>query len=366
MAEFSLENRLSPVPPSQGCWYLSGPTAAGKTKVGVELAQRLNAEIVSLDSMALYREMDIGTAKPSAEDKRRVRHHLLDLVPPTEEFSLSDYIDAAHADIAEIKGRGREVLFVGGTPLYLKSLLRGLYQGPPADWDFRAKIDQELQSLPLAALHERLQVIDPLLAARLHPNDKRRIVRGLEVFKLTGQRLSHLQTQFDEGRPASDVKVFVLSWPRDELHRRIDDRVEQMFGAGLVEEVQTLLAKYGALSRTAMQAVGYREVIEWLEGSGKSGAGWVERSADPRVATFAEQMSGRHSTSLPACVSGREGDLDTPYTYAACIDRVKARTRQFARRQETWFRALSECTIVSVGPTLNPAEIADQILNGSR
>src|SRR5262245_10362439 len=224
MAEFSLENAPSPAPPALDCWYLTGPTAAGKTKVGVELAERLCAEIISLDSMALYREMNIGTAKPSPIDLARLPHHLLDLVPPTEEFSLSEYVDAAHTAIADIKSRGREVLFVGGTPLYLKSLLRGVYQGPPADWEFRANIEHELETLPLTALHERLQVIDPLLAAKLHPNDKRRIVRGLEVFKQTGQRLSHLQTQFDEGRPASVTKVFVLSWPRDELHRRIDAR----------------------------------------------------------------------------------------------------------------------------------------------
>src|SRR5262245_46331626 len=228
MAEFSLEfaptGHPAPAPPALDCWYLTGPTAAGKTAVGIELALRLNAEIVSLDSMALYQGMNIGTAKPSAADRARVAHHLLDLVPPTEDFSLSEYIRAAQPAIADIKSRGRAVLFVGGTPLYLKSLLRGVYQGPPADWDFRGQIERELQTLPLAALHQRLQVIDPLLAAKLHPNDKRRIVRGLEVFKQTGQRLSHLQTQFDEGRPASATKVFVLSWPRDELHRRIDAR----------------------------------------------------------------------------------------------------------------------------------------------
>jgi len=260
----SVDKALAPVPPAADCWYLTGPTAAGKTQVGVELALRLGAEIISLDSMALYQGMNIGTAKPPPVDQARVQHHLLDLIPPTEEFSLSEYIDAAHAAIADIKGRGREVLFVGGTPLYLKSLLRGVYQGPPADWEFRQQVDRELEALPLAALHERLQVIDPLLAAKLHPNDKRRIIRGLEVFKLTGQRLSHLQTQFDEAQSASSANVFVLSWPRDELHRRIDTRVEQMFATGLVEEVRGLLSRYGTLGRTAMQAVGYREVIEYV------------------------------------------------------------------------------------------------------
>src|SRR4051794_16484019 len=287
MVDFQLENGPSPVPPAVDCWYLTGPTAAGKTQIGVELALLLNAEIISLDSMAVYRGMDIGTAKPPASQRQRVPHHLLDVAAPSEEFSLSEYIDAAHAAITDIKGRGREVLFVGGTPLYLKALLRGVYQGPPADWEFRQQIERELRSLPLAALHERLQVIDPLLATKLHPNDKRRIVRGLEVFKLTGQRLSHLQTQFDEGRAASDVKVFALSWPRDQLHLRIDARVEQMFVTGLVAEVRQLLATYGSLSRTAMQAVGYREVSEYLSEQETGDRGqetavrWDERSARP-------------------------------------------------------------------------------------
>jgi tRNA dimethylallyltransferase len=209
------------------------------------------------------------------------------------------------------------VLFVGGTPLYLKSLLRGVHQGPPPDWEFRASIERELQSLPVAALHERLQVIDPLLAAKLHPHDKRRIVRGLEVFKLTGQRLSHLQTQFDEGGLASTAHVFVLSWPRPELHARIDSRVEQMFQSGLVEEVKALLQKHGTLSRTAMQAVGYREVLEHLQ---------------------------------------------NPESLAFCMDRVKARTRQFARRQETWFRALSECSFVSMHSDFDPLCVAEDII----
>jgi tRNA dimethylallyltransferase len=330
---------LRPAPPALDCWYLTGPTASGKTKIGVELALRLNAEIVSLDSMTIYQGMDIGTAKPSAEDRSRVPHHLLDLVPPSEDFSLSEYIDAAHAKIAEIRSRGKEVLFVGGTPLYLKSLLRGVYQGPPADWNFREAIERELQSLPPEALHERLQIIDPLMAAKLHPNDMRRIIRGLEVFKLTGQRLSHLQTQFDEGRPASQAKVFVLSWPREELHQRIDARVEQMFAAGLVEEVRSLLVKYGKLSRTALQAVGYREVIEYLR---------EQKTGDRRQETGRENLPLSPSPSLPL---------------APCLDRVKARTRQFARRQETWFRSLSECTLVPMHTDAAPAVVAAAIAN---
>lgn len=330
-----------PAPPALDCWYLTGPTAAGKTRVGVELALRIGAEIISLDSMALYQGMDIGTAKPSAEDRSRVPHHLLDLVPPTKDFSLSEYIDAAHAAIADIKSRGREVLFVGGTPLYLKSLLRGVYQGPPADWEFRRQIDVELERVPVEALHQRLEVIDPLLAAKLHPRDKRRIVRGLEVFRLTGQRLSHLQTQFDEAPPAAARKVFVLTWPRDELHRRIDARVDQMFAAGLVEEVRGLLAKYGTLSRTAVQAVGYREVVEFLGGRGSRRA---------------EETGNRGQGTEDRGIE----------TLAACIDRVKARTRQFARRQETWFRSLAECRPIEMREGVTAADVADTIIAATK
>jgi tRNA dimethylallyltransferase len=302
--------------------------------------------------MALYQGMDIGTAKPSAEDRSCVPHHLLDLVPPTEDFSLSDYIDAAHAAIADIRGRGREVLFVGGTPLYLKSLLRGVYQGPPADWDFRRQIDAELERVPVESLHQRLEVIDPLLAAKLHPRDKRRIVRGLEVFRLTGQRLSHLQTQFDEAPPKAATKVFVLTWPRDELHSRIDARVDQMFAAGLVEEVRGLLAKYSSLSRTAVQAVGYREVVEMLEDRGQR----TEDSLGGRGSRRAEVSGGRKPTEATED-RGQKTEDRREETLASCIDRVKARTRQFARRQETWFRSLAECRPIE----MKDAEDAEQV-----
>lgn len=303
--------------PALDCWFLTGPTAAGKTSVGLELARRLDAEIVSLDSMAIYRGMDLGTAKPTISQREMVPHHLIDIVDPDEEYSLAQYVEAAHGCIREIRGRGREVLFVGGTPLYLKSLLRGIFEGPPADWELRNQLEAELEEVGLEALHERLALVDPLSAARLHPHDKRRIIRALEVFRLTGQPISHLQMQFDEGRPAEQCKVFVLDWPRPLLHRRIEARVERMFSDGLVDEVRGLLDRHGELSRTASQAVGYREVIEHLRG---------ERNL------------------------------------AETIEQVKVRTRQFARRQETWFRSLSECRRVPQREDLSPAEVADEIL----
>jgi tRNA dimethylallyltransferase len=299
------------------CWYLSGPTAAGKTSVALELARLLDAEIISLDSMAIYRGMDVGTAKPTADQRRQVPHHLLDLIDPHEEFSVSQYVESARAAIGDIRGRGRQVLFVGGTPLYLKALLRGIFKGPPADWAFRQQVEEELSEVGLTVLHERLRQVDPLSAAKLHPNDKRRIIRALEVYKSTGQPISHLQTQFDEGTPAERCKVFVLGWPRDVLHRRIDARVDRMFSQGLVEEVQRLLGQHGTLSRTASQAVGYHEVIAHLQG---------------------EQ-------SLP----------DT-------VQLVKNRTHRFARRQETWFRSLCECRLVPQQEGVATIEIAQSIV----
>ena len=140
--------------PIKDCWFLTGPTASGKTQVGVRLAKKINAEIISLDSMAIYREMDIGTAKPTSDETAEVPHHLIDIVDPTEDYSLANFLDAAHECAAEIRSRGHEVLFAGGTPLYLKSLLRGLFEGPPPDWEFRKQVRAEAEQVGVEALHE--------------------------------------------------------------------------------------------------------------------------------------------------------------------------------------------------------------------
>ena len=308
---------INSTPPTTDCWYVTGPTASGKTQIGLQLAERLDAEIISLDSMAVYQQMDIGTAKPTTQQRQIVPHHLLDVVSPDTDFSLSQYVNEAHLAIGRIRQAGRQVLFVGGTPLYLKSLLRGIYEGPPADWGFREQIEKELEEAGVESLHQRLAQVDPLTAHRLHPHDKRRIIRALEVHKITGQPISHQQEQFDEGRPADKCRVFVLGWPRPTLHSRIEQRVETMFTSGLVEEVQQLLEQYQSLSRTASQAVGYREVIEMLQ----------------------------EGTSLEAT-----------------IERVTIRTRQFARRQETWFRSLSECRRVERAGVNDPMDIVNEMI----
>ncbi len=298
------------------CWFLSGPTASGKSAVALALAPEIGAEIVSLDSMALYRGMNIGTAKPSPAERAAVPHHLLDVIDPDEEYSLAQYVAAAHGAVDDIRSRGRTPLFVGGTPLYLKSLLRGIFEGPPADWELRRQLQELARSEDAQALHARLAQVDPVTAHRLHPRDTRRIIRALEVWEKTGQSITALQQQFDRARSAEACRVFVLQWPRAELAARIDARVDAMFAAGLVDEVGRLLAGGRSLSRTASQAVGYREVNEHIQG--------VRGLADTVALT-------------------------------------KLRTRQLAKRQMTWFRSLCECRLVAVGGMLDAAEIAARI-----
>jgi tRNA dimethylallyltransferase len=299
-----------------GCWCLTGPTASGKSAVGIELARRINAEIVSLDSMAVYRGMNIGTAKPSLAERQAIPHHLIDIVDPWEDFSVAQYLALADDAIRQIRSRGREPLFVGGTPLYLKTLLRGLFSGPDADWAYRNQLEAVALRDGTSELHRRLSVIDPVAANRLHPNDKRRLIRALEVHHRIGRPISEQQRQFSGPPTANQRAVWVLDWPRAQLHDRIDRRVEGMFAAGLVDEVRALLAADRPFSRTAQQALGYREVIEHLAGK----------------------------TDLPTT-----------------IDLVKLHTRQFAKRQLTWFRSLAECRWIQVAEPLNASEIAERI-----
>lgn len=303
-------------PPLRQAWFLTGPTSSGKTSLAIAVAERLGAEIISLDSMSIYRGMDIGTAKPTPEQRARVPHHMLDVVEPTESFSVSSYVLAAHAVAQEIRARGRRVLVCGGTPLYLKSLIRGLFLGPQPDWEFRTAIESYLADHGGEALQARLAQVDPLLAHKLHPNDYRRMIRALEVAKVTGQPLSHWQQQFETPADPLEFPVAVLKLDRAWLHQRINQRVERMLAGGLVEEVAGLISQYGQLGRTAAQAVGYREVLEHL--------------------------SGQH-------------------TLAETTNLIQAHTRQFARRQEIWFRGLKELQPVALTPDSSVDQLADRV-----
>jgi tRNA dimethylallyltransferase len=281
---------------------LTGPTGSGKTQLGLELAERLGAEVVSMDSMALYRGMDIGTAKPTPEERRRVPHHLLDVLDPWESASVAWWLAQATRWCDDVRARGKRVLIVGGTPLYLKALLRGLFRGPPADAELRGRLAGEAEADGPQALHDRLARVDPAAASRLHPNDLRRVIRALEVWELTGRPISSWQGQWRDqpssaGQPGTPTCLW-LDLPRADLYARINARVERMFAGGLVAEVRALQALPRPLSREAAQALGYKEVIGHLEGR----------------ASLAETVA-----------------------------LVQVRTRNFAKRQVTWFRHLPEC-----------------------
>jgi tRNA dimethylallyltransferase len=305
------------IPARLDAFYLTGPTASGKSAVGLELAERLDAEIISLDSMAVYRGMDVGTAKPTADETARIPHHLLDLVDPDQAFSLADYASAAHRAIDDIRSRGKTPLFVGGTPLYLKALLRGLFVGPEPDWGLRRSLLELSERSGGEVVHQRLAEVDPVTAGRLHPNNLRRVIRAIEVFEQTGRPISEHQRQFEVAHSSDECRVVVLDWPRNVLNDRIDRRVEAMFAAGWIDEVGRPLSDGRKLGRTASQAVGYREIIDHLEG---------------------------------------KADL------AATIDRIKMRTRQFAKRQLTWFRSLPECRWLAMQPNELAAETAARIV----
>ncbi|MBN1489016.1 MAG: tRNA (adenosine(37)-N6)-dimethylallyltransferase MiaA [Phycisphaerae bacterium] len=247
--------------------FILGCTGCGKGRVGRALARRLDAEIVSVDSMKVYRRMDIGTAKPSAEERAEVPHHLMDIVEPSESFSAARFVEAADAAIAEIAGRGRRILAVGGTCLYIKSLTEGLFEGPGADPAIRATLRERAAAEGSAALHAELQRIDPVAAERIHPNDLRRIERAIEVFQLTGTPISELQKQWDQSRTRYDCRFWGLRREKLEQSQRINLRVHRMIEIGLVDEVRALLAEPAGLSEVAAQAVGYAEISAHLRGA---------------------------------------------------------------------------------------------------
>lgn len=287
-------------PLAADCWFLSGPTASGKSAIAVDLALRLDAEIVSVDSMAVYRGLDVGTAKPPPEDRHRIRHHLLDVVAPAESYSVARWLADVTAALADCRSRGRRILFVGGTPLYLRALRDGLAPAPAADEAFRRQMLDEIAGGGSAAMHRRLAAVDPAAAARIHPHDAKRIIRGLEVAHVTGRPLSTLQVP--QPHPVFETQFLVRDLPRRLLAHRIDRRVEQMFATGLLEETEAALRLPGGIGQTARQAAGYAEALDVL-------AGRIDRSE--------------------------------------AIRRTQQRTRQLAKRQLTWLRSFRHAIWVS-------------------
>lgn len=297
--------------------FIIGCTASGKAGLGRELARRTGGEIISMDSMKVYRRMDIGTAKPSPAVRAEIPHHLIDVVEPSEEFSVARYVEIAEAAIAEIQRRGRPIFIVGGTPLYLKSLSEGLFPGPGADPEIRARLAQFAAREGSPMLHERLRQIDPPAADRIHPNDLRRLIRALEVYELTGRPISELQAQWDRGRKRYECVYFGIRREKEDQHHRVNDRVRQMMVAGFLDEVRSLLAEPKPLSTAARQALGYVELIGHLE--------------------------GRHAL-------------------ADAVELIKINTRQFAKAQRTWFRRFRETEWIDVSRTDTAESVADDLI----
>ncbi len=272
---------------------LLGPTAVGKTEIAIQLARRLNAEIVSVDSRQIYRQMDIGTAKPTAEEQRAARHHLIDCVDISEAFSVADYQSLVDAAITDIQNRDKRVLLVGGAGLYFRAIVDGLFEGPGADPSLRKRLEEEAAQFGVDTLHKRLQTCDPESAERIHPNNLVRVIRALEVYELTGTPMSELQQQWHPEKQRYPFIAFGLTMPRALLYRRIEQRVDVMLANGLIAEVESLLAAGYARDSVALQSFGYRELIAYLDGN---------------------------------------------FTYLEAISQLKQNTRRFAKRQLTWFR----------------------------
>ena len=272
---------------------LLGPTAVGKTEIAIQLAQHLNAEIVSVDSRQIYRQMDIGTAKPTTEEQQAARHHIIDCVDIAQSFSVADYQSLADAAILDIQNRGKQVLLVGGAGLYFRSIVDGLFEGPGADVTLRKQLAQEAAQHGVEVLHDRLRACDPESADRIHPNNLTRVIRALEVYELTGMPMSEHQQQWHHEKQRYPFTAFCLTMPRTQLYHRIEQRVDVMLANGLIAEVEALLAAGYSQETFALQSFGYKELIAYLDGR---------------------------------C------------TYLEAVEQLKQNTRRFAKRQLTWFR----------------------------
>ncbi|MCP4592268.1 MAG: tRNA (adenosine(37)-N6)-dimethylallyltransferase MiaA [bacterium] len=297
--------------------FIFGCTGCGKGGLGRALAERLEGEIVSVDSMKVYRRMDIGTAKPSAEDRARIPHHLIDVAEPAEEFSVGRFVELADAAIRDIHARGRPVLAVGGTALYLKALSEGLFDGPSADEEIRARLKAQADVVGNAGLHAELRAVDPVAAERIHPNDLRRIVRALEVYELVGQPISALQTQWDAQRRQYDCGFVGLRRDLEDQNHRTNQRVRTMLSSGLVDEVRSLLAESPGLSSTACRAVGYSEIITHLSGG---------------------------------------------MALAEAVEKIKINTRQLAKSQRTWFKRFRQAHWIDLEPDSTASAVADALI----
>ena len=297
--------------------FLVGPTAVGKTAVSIYMAKRLNAEIISCDSMQVYKGMDIGTGKPTIFKQRQVRHYMIDVISPSRNFSVADFRKRATAHIKTIEKKGKRALFVGGTGLYMKALVDGLFPSPPADHALRSQLLKEEKALGNAHLYKQLLKVDKASAKLLHPNDARRIIRALEVYTNTGTPMSVLKKKTKGLKSEYKISLFCLNRDRREIYATIDTRVDYMFKQGLVAECKRLGKT--RLSTTARKALGYREVFDYL--------------------------------------AGKIGLNDAK-------ELIKKNTRNFAKRQLSWFRNDERIIWIDIDDK-NPKEIAELLCKKS-
>jgi tRNA dimethylallyltransferase len=256
---------MNPVPEKPKVIIICGPTGVGKTAVGIELARRFGGEIISADSMQIYRHMDIGTAKPTPKELAQIAHHMIDIVDPDEDYDAVQFSKQGRDRILEIVNGNLIPFIVGGTGLYIKALLHGLFQSKPVDPQIRDRLNQEAEENGRGFLYERLKKIDPAAAGRIHPNDSYRIIRALETIESSGKPISkHHQSHGFEDQPFNALKIG-LRRDREKLYGRIDQRVDLMIQAGLVAEVKKLLAMGYSAELKSMQSIGYRHVVEFLE-----------------------------------------------------------------------------------------------------
>ena len=298
-------------------FFIIGCTASGKGSLGRELARRLGGQIVSVDSMKIYRRMDIGTAKPSRAVRAEIPHHCIDLVEPSESFSVAQFVEHADRAVGEIVAAGAPALAVGGTSLYIKALSEGLFEGPSADEEIRSRLKARAAAEGLAALHAELAAVDADAAARIHPNDERRIVRALEVYHATGTPITALQRQWDSGQRRYEAVFIGLRRDKADQARRINLRARMMRDAGLADEVKALLAEPRGLSKQAAQAVGYAEMIDHL--------------------------TGRCS-------------LDEAF------ELIKINTRRLAKKQRTWHRRFAGVTWFDAAPDETSENLAARVI----
>jgi tRNA dimethylallyltransferase len=298
-----------------------GVTASGKGTLAFELAKAIGGEIVSIDSMKVYRRMDIGTAKPPIENRRQIPHHLIDVVEPSESFSVARFLELADAATADILSRNKHVVAVGGTAMYIKALLYGLFKGPGTDENIRNQIKKRIETEGLEKLHKELSTIDPAAVRRIHANDAKRIIRALEVYQLTGKPISVFQSAWGGCDSLPNVDQWtIIGIRRDKADesRRINMRVKKMIEEGLVDEVKGLLAEEKPLSRQAKCAIGYAQIIDHLEG---------------------------------------KTNLDE------AIELIKKNSRQLAKAQRTWFKTFRMVNWIDVRPENTLEEVLKKIMS---